>query len=104
MNRFVFCPKAKDVRQHQDLAAFFPRACHSVTFGEGQSIGFFEEHMLARIERGDGAVRSRLFGQGMPLDEIERLTDAGFYATLAHETTHWTKHPSRIQRDFGRKT
>jgi hypothetical protein len=35
--------------------------------------------------RGDSTVRGRLFGQGMPLDEIERLTDAGFYATLAHK-------------------
>jgi antirestriction protein ArdC len=35
---------------------------------------------------------------------IESFRDAGsFYATLAHETTHWTKHPSRIERDFGRK-
>ena len=23
--------------------------------------------------------------------------------TLAHETTHWTRHPSRLDRDFGRK-
>jgi hypothetical protein len=36
-------------------------------------------------QRGDGTVRTRLFGQGMPLDEIERLTDTGFYATLAHK-------------------
>src|SRR5882762_6886165 len=35
-------------------------------------------------KRGDGTVRSRLFGQGMPLDEIERLTNTGFYATLAY--------------------
>lgn len=35
--------------------------------------------------RGDSAVRARLFGQGMPLDEIERLTDTGFYSTLAHK-------------------
>jgi antirestriction protein ArdC len=26
----------------------------------------------------------------------------GYYATLAHEMTHWTKHPSRLDRDFGR--
>ena len=26
-----------------------------------------------------------------------------YYATLAHECTHWTKHPSRLDRDFGRK-
>jgi antirestriction protein ArdC len=25
-----------------------------------------------------------------------------YYATLAHETTHWTRHPSRLDRDFGR--
>ena len=26
-----------------------------------------------------------------------------YYATLAHEMTHWTKHRSRLNRDFGRK-
>jgi antirestriction protein ArdC len=26
-----------------------------------------------------------------------------YYATLAHETTHWTRHTSRLDRDFGRK-
>ena len=26
-----------------------------------------------------------------------------YYATLAHEMTHWTKHPNRLDRDFGRK-
>ena len=30
--------------------------------------------------------------------------DAESYcATLAHELTHWTKHPARLNRDFGRK-
>jgi antirestriction protein ArdC len=30
--------------------------------------------------------------------------DAESYcATLAHEMTHWTKHPSRLDRDFGRR-
>ena len=36
---------------------------------------------------------------------IESFIDAeSFYATLAHETTHWTRHSSRLERDFGRKT
>jgi hypothetical protein len=35
--------------------------------------------------RGDSTIRSRLFGQGMPLDDIERLTNTGFYATLAYK-------------------
>jgi antirestriction protein ArdC len=26
-----------------------------------------------------------------------------YYATLAHEMTHWTRHPKRLGRDFGRK-
>lgn len=35
---------------------------------------------------------------------IEAFEDAeSFYSTLAHETAHWTKHPTRLQRDFGRK-
>lgn len=26
-----------------------------------------------------------------------------YYATLAHELGHWTRHPSRLDRDFGQK-
>lgn len=26
-----------------------------------------------------------------------------YYATLAHECTHWTRHPARLDRDLGRK-
>lgn len=26
-----------------------------------------------------------------------------YYATLAHETVHWTRHEARLDRDFGRK-
>ncbi len=35
---------------------------------------------------------------------FEAFKDAeSYYATLAHEATHWTKHESRLNRDFGRK-
>ncbi|MDR4468481.1 MAG: zincin-like metallopeptidase domain-containing protein [Nitrospira sp.] len=35
---------------------------------------------------------------------FEAFHDAeSYYATLAHESTHWTKHPSRLDREFGRK-
>jgi antirestriction protein ArdC len=35
---------------------------------------------------------------------IEGFHDAeSYYATLAHETVHWTRHPTRLDRDFGRK-
>ena len=36
---------------------------------------------------------------------FESFRDAESYcSTLAHEMTHWTKHPARLDRDFGRKT
>lgn len=38
----------------------------------------------------------------MPHFETFRSPEA-YYATLAHELTHWTKHPKRLDRDFGRK-
>ena len=35
---------------------------------------------------------------------IDFFRDAeSYYATLAHETTHWTRHEKRLNRDFGRK-
>lgn len=35
---------------------------------------------------------------------FEAFRDAeGYYATLAHECTHWTRHVSRLDRDLGRK-
>jgi hypothetical protein len=36
-------------------------------------------------KRGDSTIRSRLFGPGMPLEEIDRLTDTGFYGALARK-------------------
>lgn len=38
----------------------------------------------------------------MPHFECFRSPEA-YYATLAHELTHWTKHAKRLDRDFGRK-
>jgi antirestriction protein ArdC len=38
------------------------------------------------------------------LPPFETFRDAeSYYATLAHECTHMTRHPSRLDRDFGRK-
>lgn len=38
----------------------------------------------------------------MPVFECFRSPEA-YYATLAHELTHWTKHLKRLDREFGRK-
>jgi antirestriction protein ArdC len=38
----------------------------------------------------------------MPPFEAFRSAEA-YYATLAHEATHWTRHETRLNRDFGRQ-
>jgi antirestriction protein ArdC len=39
----------------------------------------------------------------MPIFEAFRDKES-YYATLAHEATHWTKHKTRLDRDLGRKS
>jgi hypothetical protein len=48
-------------------------------------------------QRGDGTIRSRLFGPGMPLEEIERLTDTGFYSTLAYKLSLTGREYSEVE-------
>jgi antirestriction protein ArdC len=38
----------------------------------------------------------------MPPFEFFRDPES-YYATLLHETVHWTMHPKRLDREFGRK-
>jgi antirestriction protein ArdC len=38
----------------------------------------------------------------MPPFEVFKDAES-YYATLAHELTHWTRHETRLNRDFGRK-
>jgi antirestriction protein ArdC len=68
---------------------------------------------IARAERFFGATGATLAHGGnrafyrpstdsivLPLFETFRDAES-YYATLAHETTHWTAHESRLARDFG---
>src|SRR6266404_2021193 len=77
----------------KDAALEFLQA---VASGDGQAVAFSihpDDLRALRLriltllhneaKRGDSTVRDRLFGPGRPLDEIEHLTDTGFYATLA---------------------
>jgi len=64
---------------------------------------FFEAIKADIRYRGDRAFYS-LDGDYIQLPVIEAFRDAeSFYATLAHEACHWTRHPSRLDRSFGRK-
>lgn len=73
---------------------------------------------VARIEQADAffaATRAEIRHGGdrayyaiqpdyIQMPPAETFRDAESYAaTLAHELTHWTRHPSRLDRDLGRK-
>jgi antirestriction protein ArdC len=74
--------------------------------------------VLQRIERAEGffaATRADIRHGGdrayyasstdhIQMPPFEAFRDAeSYYATLAHEGTHWTKSPNRLDREFGRK-
>jgi antirestriction protein ArdC len=57
----------------------------------------------AEIRNGGGAAYYAPAPDRVQMPPFECFDDAqAYYATLAHECVHWTKHPSRLDRDFGR--
>lgn len=68
-----------------------------------EALDRFFKHTRAEIIMGSKAAYS------ISTDRIEMPpfecfhTAAGYYATLAHELTHWTRHPLRLNREFNRK-
>ena len=58
----------------------------------------------ARVEHGGGRACYSPSADMIQLPIAEAFADMGaYYATRAHETTHWTRHESRLARGFGRK-
>jgi antirestriction protein ArdC len=69
----------------------------------GHAEAFFKATGADVRYRGDRAFYSN-DGDYIQMPVIEAFRDAeSFYATLAHESAHWTKHPTRLDRSFGRK-
>ncbi|MDD2324405.1 MAG: zincin-like metallopeptidase domain-containing protein [Alphaproteobacteria bacterium] len=55
------------------------------------------------IRHGGGRAYYAEGSDHIQMPSFDAFKDAeSYYATLAHETTHWTKHKSRLDRDFGR--
>lgn len=66
---------------------------------------FFFGHLHADIRHGGTRAYYAQASDYIQMPPFETFDSAGsYYATLAHESTHWTKHPSRLEREFGRKT
>ena len=58
----------------------------------------------ADIRHGGNQAYYTVTNDHVQMPPFECFRDAESYsATLAHECTHWTRHPSRLDRDFGRK-
>jgi antirestriction protein ArdC len=58
----------------------------------------------ATVRHGGNQAYYRVASDFVQMPFFETFRDAeSYYATLAHELTHWTRHPSRLDRSFGRK-
>jgi antirestriction protein ArdC len=58
----------------------------------------------ATIRHGGNQACYAVTADRIQMPPFEAFRDSGsYYATLAHELTHWTRHPHRLDRDFGRK-
>jgi len=58
----------------------------------------------AEVRHGGNQAYYTAAADQVQMPPFEAFRDAeSYYATLAHELTHWTKHPKRLDRDFGRK-
>src|SRR5712691_804913 len=70
----------------------------------GHAEKFFAS-MAATIKHGGNRAYYAQELDYVQLPPFEAFRDAeSYYSTLAHELSHWTKHPQRLDRDFGRKS
>ena len=64
----------------------------------------FFDAAKADIRHGGNRAYYAIGPDHVQMPPFEAFRDAeSYYATLAHEMTHWTRHPARLDRDFGRK-
>ena len=58
----------------------------------------------ADIRHGGGMAFYQVTNDFVQMPPFESFRDAvSYYATLIHELTHWTRHKTRLNREFGRK-
>lgn len=105
--RFLRAYTVFNADQIEDLPERYRVKAAAVTRTPGERIEAFEaftKETGATIRHGGGRAFYRMSDDIVQMPEFEAFPDAEkYYATLAHELTHWTRHPSRLDRDFGRK-
>ena len=64
----------------------------------------FFRHTGVDLRHGGSRAFYRVDADFVQMPEFEDFhTGESYYSTLAHEVTHWTRHPLRLDRDMGRK-
>ena len=64
----------------------------------------FFKNLRASISHGGNRACYSVAQDIVQIPPFEAFRSAiAYYATLTHECTHWTRHPSRLGRDLGRK-
>jgi antirestriction protein ArdC len=64
----------------------------------------FFANAKAEVRHGGNMAYYAVQADRIQMPPIETFRDSeSYYATLAHETTHWTRHEKRLNREFGRK-
>ncbi len=95
-----------NVEQIDDLPAHY-YAKAAPTLDPVQRIAHAETYFAALgadIRHGGNMAFYAISSDHVQMPPFESFRDAeSYYATLAHECTHWTRHESRLARDFGRK-
>lgn len=96
-----------NVEQIDDLPAhYYAKAAQpSLTPQERSApVEAFLSHTGADLSHGGNQAFYMPSQDRIQMPPFEFFRDAeSYYATLLHETVHWTKHPTRLDRDFGRK-
>lgn len=95
-----------NVEQIEDLPGHFYALAESTRNPDERIIDaerFFAASRADIRHGGDSAYYSPALDY-IQMPPFDAFRDAqAYYATLAHEATHWTKHATRLDRDFGRK-
>ena len=75
----------------------------SPTVGRLENVDHFIKNTGAIIRHGGDRAYYAESSDHIQMPLIDAFTNGeSYYATLAHEATHWTKHDTRLKRDFGR--
>lgn len=95
-----------NVEQVDGLPAHFYAAA-APSIAEAERVDHAEAFFAALgadIRHGGNRAFYALEPDFVQMPPFETFKDAeSYYATLGHEAVHWTRHPVRLDRDFGRK-